>query len=855
MYLFGKIIVRPQLPENISKLNDIANNIWWTWNINSLVLFKDLDPVLWKKVDKNPIRFLKEANQNTLIEASTNHEFLNKYNEIVGYYNGYMNNTNTWFDQNYPEHKNDLIAYFSAEYGLDEILPIYAGGLGILSGDHCKSASDLGLPFVAIGLLYKQGYSNQIVNIDGNQVYEPVNVDIDNLPIFPVKDEDNKDVIFDIDFLDRKLFIKIWKIQVGKVSLYLLDTDIELNCEEDRLLTQRLYGGGTETRIAQEVILGIGGMKALKTLGLEPTIYHMNEGHTSFVAVELIKTLMHEQHVSYNVAKEIASSKLIFTTHTPVPAGNDIFDFALVEKYFCNYWGYLGLTRKDFLELGLKPAPAYNQGFNMGVLGFKLSGKRNGVSKLHESVTKDLFGDIWPTLSHSELPITHVTNGIHTCTWLQPRLKDLYNQYFEPYWQDKVHVPEVWDAIYTIPNDKLWEVHYNQKKKLINLIKENAYEQFTRNHVDAETIKSYLNAFSPDCLIIGFARRFSTYKRATLIFRDLEKITEIVSKQDKPVLLVFSGKAHPADKQGQDLIKYIIDLCKKPQFKGKLAFIENYNMKISRYMVSGCDIWLNNPRRPLEASGTSGEKAALNGIINFSILDGWWFEGYNGQNGWAIGNVNSYKTFDAQDDADSKSIYEILEEEIIPTFYDRDEKGIPNNWIKLMKNSIRSCAGQYSTQRMVIDYTNNLYMPQIKKTTNEDFQDSEKVLSFYEWKQNITEHWDSVKIRKNMSFEEVSVDAGNNITVSCIVETSTIPIESLCVETYFAKIKEDGTLENIEITPMEITRNGENIYTCTAQLKLLDGGQYAYTYRVIPHHPMLINKYDLGLIKWIDQGK
>ncbi len=853
MYLFGKIVVRPQLPENISKLYDIANNVWWTWNINSLMLFKNLDPVLWKKVDKNPIKFLKEANQNTLIEASKNPDFLVKYNEIIGYYDGYMHNNNTWFDQNYPGYKDSLIAYFSAEYGLDEILPIYAGGLGILSGDHCKSASDLGLPFVAIGLLYKQGYSNQIVDTDGNQTYEAVNVDIDNLPILPVKDEDGKDVIFSIDFLDRKLHIKIWKIQVGKVNLYLLDTDLELNTPEDRLLTQRLYGGGTETRIAQEIILGIGGMQALKKLNLNPTIYHMNEGHTSFVAIELIKRIMHEQHVSYNVAKELARSKLIFTTHTPVPAGNDIFDFALVEKYFSNYWGYLGLNKKDFMELGLKPAPAYNQGFNMGVLGFKLSGKRNGVSKLHESVTKDLFGDIWPTLSHAELPITHVTNGIHTCTWLQPRLKDLYNSYFEPFWQEKIHIPETWDAIYTVPDEELWRVHCGQKEKLINLIKDSIQNRYSRNYIDFETTKEVLKSFTPDCLIIGFARRFSTYKRATLIFRDLEKITKIVSNQDKPVLIVFSGKAHPADKQGQDLIKYIIDLAKKPQFKGKLAFIENYNMKISRYMVSGCDIWLNNPRRPLEASGTSGEKAALNGIVNFSILDGWWFEGYNGQNGWAIGNVNSYKTFDAQDDADSKSIYEILEEEIIPTFYDRDENGIPHNWIKIMKNSINSCGHQYSTQRMVIDYTNNLYIPQIKNTTSDNYQDSEKVLSFYEWKENISNNWSTVKIRKNMSFEEVNVDAGNNITVSCIIETSVIPIESLCVETYFAKIKENGTLEDIEITPMEISKTGENTYTCTAQLQLLDGGQYAYTYRVIPNHPMLINKYDLGLIKWIDR--
>jgi len=853
VYLFGKIIVKPQLPDNISKLYDIANNIWWTWNINSLILFKSLDPVLWKKVNKNPIRFLKEANQNTLVEASNNPEFMNKYNQIVEQFDGYMNNQYTWYNKNYPMRNNDLIAYFSAEYGLDETLPIYAGGLGILSGDHCKSASDLGLPFVAIGLLYKQGYSNQIVNADGKQSYEPVDIDIEDLPILPVKDENNNDIIFDIDYLDRKLYIKIWKIHVGKINLYLLDTDIEPNNCDDRILTQRLYGGGTDTRISQEIILGIGGLKALKTLNLEPTVYHMNEGHSSFVGIELIKKIMHEQHVSYNVAQEIAMSKLIFTTHTPVPAGNDIFDFALVEKYFSNYWGYLGLNKKEFLELGLKPAPAYNQGFNMGVLGFKLAGKRNGVSKLHESVTKDLFGDIWPNLSHSELPITHITNGIHTCTWLQPRVKDLYNKYFEPFWQDKIHIPEVWNAIYTIPDEELWNVHKGQKQKLINLIKENIRTQMERNGKDENKINEMERSFTTDCLIIGFARRFSTYKRSTLIFRDLERFSKIILNSTKPILLVFSGKAHPADVQGQELIKYILDLCKKPQFRGKIVFLEDYNMKISRYLISGCDVWLNNPRRPLEASGTSGEKAAVNGIINFSILDGWWFEAYNGQNGWAIGNVNTYKTFDAQDDADCNSIYDILENEIIPLYYTQNENGIPHGWIKIMKNSISSCGHQYSTQRMVIEYMQNMYFPQIEKTISEDFKNTEKVLEFYNWKNTIKENWNSVKIYQNSNLNELVADAGNNINVSCIVESPDIDIDSLAVEVYFARIAENGTLDDIQITKMTPNLIDEGKYECTAQIQLVNGGKYAYTFRIVPYNPMMINTYDLDLIKWINE--
>lgn len=853
MYLFGKVTVKPQLPDRISKLKDIANNVWWTWNVDSLKLFEKIDFDLWQKVGKNPIKFLKQANQEKLNQTACDSEFLKEYDTIVGYFNDYMNSSNNWFSQNYPKYKNDVIAYFSAEYGLDETLPIYSGGLGILSGDHCKSASDLGLPFVCIGLLYKQGYSNQYLNADGMQLYTPVEINIDDLPINPVIDENGKELIFDIEYLDRQLYIKVWKINVGKTPLYLLDTDIDKNNPTDRLLTQRLYGGDQETRISQEIILGIGGVKALEMLNIKPTIYHMNEGHCSFAALELTRTIMHQQHVSFNIAKELVFSKMIFTTHTPVPAGNDIFHFDLIEKYFANYWGYFGISKKEFIDLALKPAPAYNQGFNMGVLGFKFAGKRNGVSKLHESVTKDLFGDIWPTLSHAELPITHVTNGIHTCSWLQPTLKKLYNKYFEPFWQERIHIPETWDKIYTVPDEELWKAHMTQKEKLISLIKENVRTQMERNNKELDEIKELEKNLTSDALIIGFARRFATYKRANLIFRDVERISKLLNDTNRPILLVFSGKAHPADKQGQELIRDIINLANKPQFKGKIVFLENYNMKIARYLVSGCDIWLNNPRRPLEASGTSGQKAAVNGVINFSILDGWWFEGYNGENGWAIGNTNVYKTFEAQDNADSQSIYDTLENEIIPTYFDRDNNNVPHSWVKIMKNSIKSCGYQYSTQRMVIDYTKNLYIPQIISTTSEEYKNSEKILNYHVWKEHIAQNWDSVKIYQNSNLNNIDIDAGNKLSVSCIVETPIIPIDDLAVEVYFAKVTDNGTLENIVIIPMDIQKTDENSYTCTAQIELLDGGEYGYTYRVIPKHDMLINKYDLGLIKWIDQ--
>ena len=575
MYVFNRITVNPQLPKEISKLSEIANNLWWSWNTEYLKLLKQIDRDLWENVGKNPVKFLKLVSQERLEKASQNQEFLKQYNIVANNFENYMNSKNTWFSKNYPKNENDLIAYFSAEYGLDETIPIYSGGLGILSGDHLKSASDLGLPFVAVGMLYKEGYFIQKLSKYGEQENNYVKADLNNLPIEAVKDSEGKDLKITVDYPERKLYLKVWKINVGRIKLYLMDSDIDENSEEDKKVTLQLYGGDQDMRIKQEIVLGMGAVKLLKTLGLNPTVYHMNEGHSSFLTLELIKDLMEEKKISFEMAKDITTSKTVFTTHTPVPAGNDIFPLDLVEKYFKDFWPKIGLSREEFLKLGMKPTEKLDNGFNMGILALKNAGKKNGVSKLHGAVSRELFGEVWPNIAANESPIGYVTNGIHTCSWLAQNLKELYNEYLIPYWQDNMQKDDVWKQIKDIPNERLWNEHQARKMKMLKMVKENTTERLKRVGIPYEEIKEITSKINPNALTIGFARRFATYKRATLIFKDLERITQILNDSERPIQLIFAGKAHPLDKVGQDLIKYINELAMKPQFKGKIFVLEN----------------------------------------------------------------------------------------------------------------------------------------------------------------------------------------------------------------------------------------------------------------------------------------
>ncbi len=854
MYVFNRITVNPQLPKRIEKLSEISNNLWWSWNTEFLRLFQRIDGDLWENSNKNPIKFLKHVSQERLENVAKDVNFLKEYDKIVEDFDGYMNSKNTWFTKKYPEEKDDLIAYFSAEYGLDQTIPIYSGGLGILSGDHLKSASDLGIPLIAVGLLYKNGYFNQKIDGDGNQQTEYNDIDLYDLPINPVKNDIGDDLIIYVKFPKRRLYLKVWSIKVGRVTLYLLDSDIEKNNPEDRDVTLRLYGGDQEMRIRQEIVLGQAGVELLtKYLKLTPTVYHMNEGHSAFLTLELMKNIIKDKQVSFDVAKDIASSKTVFTTHTPVPAGNDIFPLDLVEKYFKDFWPRLGLTREEFLRLGMKPGKELDNGFNMGILALKIAGKKNGVSKLHGAVSRELFGEVWPNIAANEAPIGYVTNGIHTCSWLAPRMKELFNKYLIPYWQDNMYQDQVWEKIRNVPNDKLWNIHNDRKVKLLRLVKDNTYERLRRSGYSYEDINEIISKLNPNALTIGFARRFATYKRATLIFKDLERITEIINNSDRPVQLIFAGKAHPQDKEGQDLIRYIHQISMMPQFKGKIFLLENYNIAMSRYLISGVDVWLNNPRRPMEASGTSGQKASVNGVINFSVLDGWWAEGYTQNNGWTIGSNQEYDSYEAQDQADSQSLYKTLEEKIIPTFYDRDKNNMPAKWIELMKNSIITTGGKYSTSRMLVDYTNNYYMP-LCKLTKKYYSDIDNVATFNSWKKDLYTNWKDVKIvQTEEDLDNITIDAGNKIEVACEVTLPNIDVDNVTVQVYYGKILENGIVEDINIIPMELTEENpeERKYYYTAKLELTSGGNYGYTFRVMPKNEMILEPANLDLIKWV----
>ena len=602
-------------------------------------------------------------------------------------------------------------------------------------------------------------------------------------------------------------------------------------------------------RIRQEIVLGMAGAHLLKVLGLNPTVYHMNEGHSSFLLLEIIKDIMQEKEVSFEIAREIATAKTVFTTHTPVPAGNDIFPLDLVEKYFKNFWPKLGLEREEFLKLGMKPCDNLEPGFNMGILALKIAGKKNGVSKLHGEVSRELFGDVWPNISADESPITHVTNGIHTCSWLAPNLKELYNKYLTPYWQDAIYDDETWKSIINIPNKELWEAHQERKVKLLKLVKENVTNRLKSSGVSYDEIKEIVSKLNPNALTIGFARRFATYKRATLIFRDLERITQILNDQDRPVQIIFAGKAHPADKEGQDLIKYIHEISMKPQFKGKIFILENYNIQIARYLVSGVDVWLNNPRRPMEASGTSGQKASVNGVINFSISDGWWAEGYNSKNGWLIGTDEQYTSYDAQDTADSESIYHTLESKIVPMYYDKNENGISTRWMEYMKNSIISTGGKYSTSRMVVDYVDNLYMP-LCNLTNKYFSKLEEVTAYSAWKNETRNNWNDIKIYQMSNLDNITMDAGNNIEVSCAVKLPNISKDNIEVQVYYGKILDNGVVKSMAIIPMTLQEeaiNEDNTYLYKAKIELTTGGNYGYTFRVMPKHRMLLDSANLEI--------
>lgn len=855
MYLLGKIKVTAVIPEQLKRLKDIANNLWWSWNSEAIDLYREIDLVLWEKLNKNPVRFLLEVSQKSLEEKLNDPEYMKRYEEIVKRFDSYINSTDTWFNRTHPDKKNHLVAYFSAEYGLNEVLPIYSGGLGVLSGDHCKAASDLGIPFVGIGLFYKQGYFSQRLNRDGWQetIFNDLNVSY--LPIKPALNADGNEIFVSVELPGRVVHAKVWQVKVGRVSIYFMDTDLEQNNPSDRTLTARLYGGDQETRIQQEIFLGIGGIRVLDALGLTPTVYHMNEGHSSFMGLELIRKLVQNKGLSFRVAKEMVSSASIFTTHTPVPAGNDVFPLHLIDKYFSNYWGSLGINRHEFLDLGLKIGD--HQNFNMTALALTIAGRKNGVSELHGAVSRNIFNNIWPGVPEDDVPIGHVTNGIHTLTWLSPSFKYLYDKYLDTDWQERLYDKDVWNNIDNIPDEDIWNTHCALKTKMIGFVREKLREQRSANGESLESIREVDSMLNPNALTLGFARRFATYKRANLIFRNAARIEKLLNNPEMPVQIIFAGKAHPADGPAHDVIKSINDIARQEGFKGKVILVENYNMTLARNLVQGVDIWLNNPRRPLEASGTSGQKVCINGIINFSVLDGWWCEGYNGKNGWPIGDDTAYDNEFYQDNADSESIYETLENKIVPLFYNRNEKGIPCGWVQVMKESIKSLLYKYSTHRMVQEYTDRFYVPSMNRVNRFQSSDYTLAANLADWKAFVERSWSQVQIvadkTLNQLREQKSI-SGQSISISTTVNLGNIEPSSVKVEIYYGLIGKSGMIENPEVIEMALQEKTEStVYRYSADVRIIEGGEYGYTFRVLPYHPELINKFDLGLIRWVVQ--
>jgi starch phosphorylase len=695
------------LPKRIERLGELAYNLWWTWQPEAARMFGKLDYDMWERLGHNPIRLLREIGRPRLKQVVKDKDYLELYDDVFARFDAYFNETRTWTRRAHPEFDSNPIAYFSMEFGLHETLPIYSGGLGVLAGDHLKESSDLGLPLTGIGIMYAQGYFSQRIGEDGWQ--EALNNPLlfEDLPVLPVIGRDKQRVTVEVELDNRKIVLQIWEARVGRIPLYLLDSNMDVNPEDDRLLTARLYWSQLDRRVMQEVLLGIGGVRALRKLGYNPSVWHMNEGHAAFLTLERARELV-ENGDDFETAIAKTRGQNVFTTHTPVPAGNDEFPLWLIEKYLGAMALQLNLTREQFFDLA-RHERGHSETFSMGILALRYSDGRNAVSELHGEVSRKMWHFLWSDRTEDEVPIDHVTNGVHTANWMARRLRNLLARYLGEDWMDRLDDPKLWAKIEAIPDKALWDVRLHLKRKLAFYMRERVRERWTHGGFHPVQVISSGVLINPYALTIGFARRFATYKRASLVMRDVDRLLEIVNRPNMPVQILFAGKAHPADEPGKQLIQQVYRTVKRAETGGRIVFIEDYDMNLARYLVQGVDVWLNTPRRPYEASGTSGMKAALNGALNFSVLDGWWREAYNGKNGWAIGEDKEYESSDAQDAQDAESLYNTLEREIIPLFYNRDPKEISHEWIARIKDNLKTNIPRFSTRRMVKEYVEKFY--------------------------------------------------------------------------------------------------------------------------------------------------
>ena len=838
-----EVTVKSRVPAELEKLSELARNIWWAWNYEATELFRDLDPTLWKEAGQNPVLLLERMSYEKLEALSKDKVILKRMNDVYAKFRDYMDVT--------PDNKRPSVAYFSMEYGLNHVLKIYSGGLGVLAGDYLKEASDSNVDLCAVGFLYRYGYFTQTLSMDGQQIanYEAQN--FGQLPIDRVTDADGKPLVVDVPYMDYYVHANVWRVNVGRVSLYLLDTDNEMNSEFDRPITHQLYGGDWENRLKQEILLGIGGMLTLKALGIKKDIYHCNEGHAALINVQRICDYV-ATGLTFNQAIELVRASSLYTVHTPVPAGHDYFDEGLFGKYMGGYPVKMGISWDDLMDLGRNNPGDKGERFCMSVFACNTSQEVNGVSWLHGKVSQEMFSSIWKGYFPEESHVGYVTNGVHFPTWSATEWKELYFKYFnENFWFDQSN-PKIWEAIYNVPDEEIWKTRMTMKNKLVDYIRKSFRDTWLKNQGDPSRIVSLMDKINPNALLIGFGRRFATYKRAHLLFTDLERLSKIVNNPDYPVQFLFTGKAHPHDGAGQGLIKRIIEISRRPEFLGKIIFLENYDMQLARRLVSGVDIWLNTPTRPLEASGTSGEKALMNGVVNFSVLDGWWLEGYREGAGWALTEKRTYQNQEHQDQLDAATIYSILETEIMPLYYARNKKGYSEGWIKVVKNSIAQIAPHYTMKRQLDDYFSKFYCKQAKRFASLSADNNAKAKEIAAWKEEVVAKWDSIEIVSSDTVEELKkgdIESGKEYTITYVIDEKGLN-DAVGLELVTTYTTADGKQHVYSVEPFNVIKKEGDLYTFQVKHSLSNAGSFKVAYRMFPKNPDLPHRQDFCYVRW-----
>ena len=841
------ITVRPHLPERLKGLNEIAHNLWISWNFDAIRLFMRLDYDAWLESRRNPVRMLGLVTQERLEEVAKDDSFVAALDEVLARFEHYLNSPG-W----YKGSRDGVVAYFSMEYALDVNLPIYSGGLGILAGDHLKTASDLNLPLVGIGLLYRQGYFQQYLNPDGFQQESYPENDWYNLPVSLCKDGEGKPHIVSATVGKMEVAARIWQVRVGRIPLYLLDTNMEENSPDVRAITDTLYGGDREMRIQQEILLGIGGIRALKVLGYESTVSHMNEGHSAFLALEKIRVLMKEKGLTFREAVEAAKPTNLFTTHTPVPAGNERFSLDLMEKYFKAAADDLNLSWSDFLALGREDPDDEEETFCLTVLALKLSAYSNGVSRLHGTISRGMWGRIWPGLSQNEVPIGHITNGVHPYTWIAHDMGDLLDRYLGPDFKNDPTDLEIWNKLDRVSDEELWRTHERRRERLVAFVREHLKKQFARSSMTDAEIAMADEMLTPSALTISFARRFAAYKRGNLLLNDSERLIRLLSDNERPVQLIFAGKSHPADLAGKEMIREIVHFSKDPQVKSRIVFLEDYDMNVARYLVTGSDVWMNTPRRPLEASGTSGMKAAMNGVLNVSVLDGWWAEGYQPDCGWAIGQGEEYSDPQLADEVEGKTLYNLLENQILPLFFDRGRDGLPREWIRRMKASMQKYGHDFSSHRMVMEYATEYYTPAIENRRKIIENDYRRPKALAAYLARIEEQWNEVSISLPDLEDDGLRKAGEHFTVTASVRLALLKPAEVEVELYWGYLSSVGEIIRPEKIKMQPTDEKGEVINYAAEFECRLTGRLGYSARVIPRHPDLVDPLRTGFVKWAE---